>query len=1007
MYTKQSIEDVNSVPIHRFFPDAVNLGNRFVCRCPNCGKEYDSKKKKGGFTITVDETKKKNFGHCFNCDFTLSKAINTYAFLNRLDQSRDFIKIIREIAEKENIDLEEENSIRKPEHDGRPIPGSFAYTQLEESGLTPKDVTAEVLENGHYVKIPVFQKGSLDVASGEIDPLLNEMVILYYDLEGRRRTYLPQGSRSSARQRPYTRVRWSNPGAHPDKDGKGIKYQTPVGAKAEIYIPQKIRDAYKNGIKFDTLFIHEGEKKAEKASKHGIYSVAIQGIYGLGRKQDGILPIDIQYIAQRCDVKNIVMLYDADWNDLSKEIEQDDEVDKRPKQFAKAAIKFKKFVKTLHQAKIHVDIWFGHVNKNESEAKGVDDLLCTVLKGKEERLLEDIEAAMISVKGEGEYITLHNISTSSETQILDFWNLNSNIDFFEQHRQRLLTLKSFKFAGVFYNVEGDSIKKASEYGSGKEFWVVEYDPESGKKKIDMTVIDIKAFLEANGYRSLVDEEDNNVFVRIDRGVIKKMKVSEIHRFIFNYVFKASRDKDIPEYFARNMEKLLSQSKLCLLEPLVTSAGTAEPFVQRFYYRNTQIAINDSGITVEPLRGPVWSENQINRDFARIQIFKEIKKRPDGNFTITLTPEGEECEFLRYLINTSTFDDFEEADEDYNNLHLINKITCIGYLLRSYKSYIESKVIVAMDAKMSEVGASNGRSGKSIVGVALKKMLSQVSVGARELKESDDFILSEVRKTTANIFIDDANVNFNIGRIYSSITGDMTVNVKGGSRFTIPFESAPKFYITTNHALKSEGDSTEDRIVYMAFSSHYNINNTPAMEFGHQLFSDWDERQWILFDNLMMECVFYYMKAIQLAWGNPECGAIHPPMQMINLRRRRQEMGEAFLLWAESFFSEDGPNLNFRHSKKEIFKKFHEEIPGQQKFVTATSFKKKIYSFCNFYGYHFNPHKPHKDSGKSFNDWILENPGQAFLGDDDKSNGIEYVTVANKDFFDKGESTLPY
>ncbi len=53
-------------------------------------------------------------------------------------------------------------------------------------------------------------------------------------------------------------------------------------------------------------------------------------------------------------------------------------------------------------------------------------------------------------------------------------------------------------------------------------------------------------------------------------------------------------------------------------------------------------------------------------------------------------------------------------------HIVNKITCIGFLLADYKYASERKAIVAMDAKMSEVGRSNGRSGKSMIGYASSK-----------------------------------------------------------------------------------------------------------------------------------------------------------------------------------------------------------------------------------------------------------------------------------------------
>ena len=143
----------------------------------------------------------------------------------------------------------------------------------------------------------------------------------------------------------------------------------------------------------ETLIIQEGEKKAEKACKHGIPSIAIQGIFNIGNKEGG-LPQDLQYIVQRCQVKNVVLLFDSDWDDLSKQLNPDEAVDYRPRMFSKAAIKFKKYVGTMHNVGVNVDIFFGHINDNERGDKGVDDLLVGTLKGHEDELAKDIDFAI-------------------------------------------------------------------------------------------------------------------------------------------------------------------------------------------------------------------------------------------------------------------------------------------------------------------------------------------------------------------------------------------------------------------------------------------------------------------------------------------------------------------------------------------------------------------------------------------------------------------------------------
>ena len=128
------------------------------------------------------------------------------------------------------------------------------------------------------------------------------MLIKYFDLEGRPVMYKPP---KQTILRPLVRVRWQNPAAHPDKEGKPIKYQSPAGSGSHIYIPERLRKLYKQGREISRLFIQEGEKKAEKSCKHGIYSVGIMGIHNIAN--DGRLPDEVQMIVQRCKVKELFL----------------------------------------------------------------------------------------------------------------------------------------------------------------------------------------------------------------------------------------------------------------------------------------------------------------------------------------------------------------------------------------------------------------------------------------------------------------------------------------------------------------------------------------------------------------------------------------------------------------------------------------------------------------------------------------------------------------------------
>lgn len=995
--TKECKDKINSVPLHRLIGGLEGSGMTKYCKCPNCGKEGKLKGKRVGLHVVDDDIKNKHFVKCHSCDFKAGGgAINVMMTINDMQ----FMDACRKIADQTGITLEFE----QPRQDKRRLTpqndkSSFCSRQLQASGLTYDDVKAKVFIGQDECTVSPFRRGALDVYTGKIDEFADEMLILYYDLEGRRRKCIP--SKNKSREVDYTRVRWANPEAHKDKRGKPTKYQTIAGATTPLYIPQLIRSLYKSKQRFETLFIQEGEKKAEKACKHGIPSIAIQGIGNIGRKEEG-LPDEIQYLVQACSIKNIVFLMDSDWNDLKSTLNDNDSVDIRPREFARALIKFRKYVATLAQCGIYVDIWHAHINANEGGDKGIDDLLVNTLKGREEELRHDIDRAMIAHDGEGKYIDIINVTSYSDTKILELWKLNNKDDFFAVHKERLLQLKSFKFGNVFYKVADGKISMATEFGEGKDFWSVSYEDKGKKVAIDL--LDMLSFLTANGFRSRKGDDGKRSFLKIDRGVIIPKDEYDLRNFVLSYVYKATKDHDIHLCFAETISNRLSNSNLCQLELLVTNAGRPTSDAQRFYFLDRQVAISASNIDCQGLVGPVWEQNLIQRNFERVQIIESFRPDGNGSFEITLTEDGKECEFFRFLCNTSNQfrgSQMNRRQESEYRRHIANKLSCIGYLLRDYKNITEARAVISMDATMSEVGVSSGRSGKSFIGAAIEKFVSQTEIDGPGLTNDDQYMFSGVTRQTKNIFIDDIQQNFSLDKFKQKITGALNVNIKQGGRFVVPFEEAPKFYITSNHALDGLNDSTRARLVFMSFSNWYNTDHRPIQEFGHQFFTGWDERQWTLFDNLMCECVQIYMRVQEQEWSEPGRGTIDPPMEGLMLRELRQEMGELFLQWASVYFATDGPNVNRRTPRKAITEAYLNEFGLKATQLTAKTFRNKLVAYCRFSGLHLNAHRPDRD-GNSFADNFARNPDKSFIGDRDVSQSLEFYTINTTDYLIRQE-----
>lgn len=993
-YSDFEVRKVKEADIRLFISGANETKRAQDIKCPFCGAEKKFRVLHGG---------KYNYARCWVCNEGFSGPLEAYAHLQGLDIKRDYVRCIEGVASMAGIVITPEETIRKEKikEEKTSLQKTFTHQQLEGSGLKVEDVMATVMEKGQPLTMCPFQPGT--VRDGKPVRQGDDMLIYYYDLYGNPVQYTAKGSRTL---RNYIRVRYANPDIHTSGDGEPMKYQSPAGSSSPVYVPEVMRRMFRSKTQVETLFLQEGEKKAEKACKHGMYSLGLQGIQNIGNKENGLIQA-IQDFVKQCGVRNIVLVMDSDWNDLSRNLRVGERADMRPHTFACAVIKFQQYIRTFKNLKIDVDTWWGHVNENENGDKGVDDLLVGSLKGQEDELMKDIEFAMNSHDGKGKWLDIHRITTMSESRIRDYWSLNDWQNFFELHRDRLSAVPTFKLGQIRYKVEDGKLVRNGSYSSDIDIFTIEKDSKENDK-VQMSYTETFRFLTSSGFYRLANNDEGGSgydFIRIDDGIIDRSAPYEVRDFILNYVMTNCKNPLVHEYFNSKLDVLLPDKKLERLELRKDDFNNFEPDVQRSYYNNGQVEITSQKITPEQPISNVWRSRIVPRKFKRMKIIEGIDHTGDY-YAVKFTEDGEKCEFVKYLINTSnnfyshdsprevTIDERLEWDQ-----HMVNKITAIGYLLTDWKYPSDRKAVVIQDHRISEVGQAWGDAGKSILGNALSHVIAQAGFDGKNFNPTEDFALDGVTKATRNIFIDDIRTNFNFQALFNWVTGDLSVNPKGKSRYTIKAEDSPKILLTTNHAIKdADQGSVKRRIAYMEFSSWYNQDHTVVDDFGHQFFFDWDEYQWQLFDNFMAECVMYYLRSFELAWNKKGEGVVPPPMKNIELRTLRQSMSETLLQWAEEYFDPTGEHINSRISRKELFNSFREYAGGMQGHgVTSSNFKNKIKDFCKYKGYDFNPDKPiEKPNGGKvyFSDWKPKHEDESFLGGDDKSNSCEYFKICD-------------
>lgn len=951
-------------------------GTSYEGTCPKCGNE-----KKFSFS------EKKNIFKCWACDFAGNSPVSFW-----MNQGKTYPEALTLLAQQFNIFIEEPQPVKPLTPKGGK---SYCERMLSESGLTKEDVVSKVFISDENKTITIgktFRASTInqrnEIVAGD------DVIIEYFDLEGSPVLYeQTRKGQPTGKMLEYFRVRWQFPDEHLDRNGRPYKYKSPAGSGSFVYIPQRIRDIYKKGEKIHRLFIQEGEKKAEKACKHGVPSVAISGIHNLGR--NGRLHEDLVKLIVACEIKEIVLLFDADIYDLSRNIGINDFADQRPRSFFAASKNFKEYCVQLRNSRsLYLEIYIGYVKPNERKDKGIDDLLSNTLKTREEKLVKDINTLINERELSGEYIQLHKITSWSDAKLMDLWSLNNSTDFAIRHKDVLSQLPEFRIGRYRwrFNDKGE-VESAQPIEHDEQYWeeVIKKDRNGDYLSTDYKFRYERCFrfLQNRGFaRFRLPSQDYN-YIRIEHPFVETIHQHEEIRDFVKAFTREIANEDVLEMLHRGGPQFLGPEKLSNLHIIEPNFEQPRRDRQNFYFAENFWEINEKEISEKEyssITHQLWRDQAheiaAKRTGQLINLSYDEKK---NTYSYTLSKEGQQCHYLQFLVNSSNFtwrkvksnSEISEKELSENNTHLVSKLCALGYLMMSAKDKSVSKAVVAMDGKQSEVGDSNGRSGKSLLGNLLEEVKPTVYINGKYKDiEADGFLWDEVNVKTQMVFIDDVRTNFSLEFLFANITGNWTVNYKGGRRATFPFTTSPKIYLTTNHALNGEGSSFSDRQWQIAFSDFYNDSHKPIDDFGTLFFDDWDFEQWNLTWNLLAECVQIYLRF----------GVVEAPGERIAQRQMRQFMGENFLSWAEEYFSAED-HLNVRLVRKTLFDAFLEYSPEERKWTSPTRFKQKIKKYCEWKSYLFNPHQCDPKSGLPYR---TDRDGRPDY--DDKSAGIEYFMI---------------
>jgi len=454
-----------------------------------------------------------------------------------------------------------------------------------------------------------------------------------------------------------------------------------------------------------------------------------------------------------------------------------------------------------------------------------------------------------------------------------------NCKFFEDYRKIDNIRNDFKKGKDAiikkYNIEEDVYNEIKEVVEHEDFWHF-----SDKQKVIIDTLKYKLFLERNGF--------------------KKYFPKKIKDFVLNYLLERG-EIEVWNYCA-SYQNLFSENHLLMLESVELLLLKDTKYKSFIAFKNGILEITKNEVNLIDyidIDGYIFESQIIQRDFIHLDEF--------------------ENEYKVFINNISSNEPIA--------------IECtIGYLLSTYKNKMNNKAVILNDEVISE--NPEGGTGKGLFVQGLRQIRNVSILDGKTFDEKKSFPYQTVSPETQILVFDDVKKNFDFESKFSLVTEGMTLERKNKDAIKLKVEDSPKMVISTNYAIKGEGNSHDRRRHELEVAQFYGKKMTPYDQFGKQLFDDWDLLEFQKFDNYMVYCLQSYLKN----------GLIHQNAKNIKMRKFIAETCIEFYEWIS-----DRQNLPFntRNDKAIYYNNFINEYKDFQKWLTRKKFNIWIQKYASF------------------------------------------------------------
>jgi len=195
----------------------------------------------------------------------------------------------------------------------------------------------------------------------------------------------------------------------------------------------------------------------------------------------------------------------------------------------------------------------------------------------------------------------------------------------------------------------------------------------------------------------------------------------------------------------------------------------------------------------------------------------------------------------------------EDEKKEQDLLMANLMFVLGYMASQYKDPGKPWLVFLQDLKILQIGMSSGRSGKSVLCMALSHTRPRFYIGGRrkDITDKTEFIYDGFTRFHNIIEVDDLYEFADFNFFYTQVTGQREVNSKHISKQILPYDVSGKMVVSSNFELQNVDSSTIARILNGAVSDYYHEktkfndykeSRSPLTKFGRLLFDDFYGRR---------------------------------------------------------------------------------------------------------------------------------------------------------------------